>query len=464
MKRDPIVAKDMLVPFIMVTTLFALWGFANDITNPLVQAFEDIFLISSFESGFVQTAFYGGYATMAVPAAIFIARFTYKSGILMGLFLYALGAFLFIPAAFFMQFWMFLLSFYILTFGLAFLETTANPYILSMGSAQSATRRLNLAQAFNPLGSLTGMAISSAYILNQLQVSKFRGAEMLAHPEYADMHARYVSENIRAALEKFSHTNAGEFLEMQAHDLGVIQIPYVAIGLIVSAMFVVFALKKMPQTPQDLNHSLDIKNAFFRLVRNRCYFWGVIAQLFYVGAQIMCWTFIIHYAVENYKMSAASAQNHNICAMLIFCLNRFAFTYLMKFISPGRMLFMLSLAAICLLFGVIFSHSICGLYCLIGVSACMSIMFPSIYGLALDRVGKDAKLASAGLIFAIVGGALMPPLQGLVIDSNFSCAVSSTRISFFLPMLCFVVIAIYGYFNSKNSDLKRKIYAKRNIK
>lgn len=453
----------MLVPFFMVTSLFALWGFANDITNPLVKAFEDIFLISSFESGFVQTAFYGGYATMAVPAAIFIARFTYKSGILMGLFLYALGAFLFIPAAFFRQFWMFLLSFYVLTFGLAFLETTANPYILSMGSPETATRRLNLAQAFNPLGSLIGMCVSSVYILKELGVSKFRAAEMLAHPEYANMNASAVSENIRASLENLSRTRSEEFLQMQSGDLEIIQVPYVCIGLVVAAMLLIFAFKKMPQTTLDLDHKLDLKNTFLRLVKNRCYFWGVIAQLFYVGAQIMCWTFIIHYAVENYKMSSASAQNYNICAMLIFCLSRFVFTYLMKFISPGKMLFILSAAAICLLFGVIFLHSICGLYCLIGVSACMSIMFPSIYGLALDRVGKDAKLASAGLIFAIVGGALMPPLQGLVIDSNFSCAVSSTRISFFLPMLCFAVIAIYGYFNSKNSDLKRKIYAKRNI-
>lgn len=463
MKKNPIVTREMLVPFILVTSLFALWGFANDITNPLVRAFEDIFLISSFESGFVQTAFYGGYATMAIPAAIFITRYTYKSGILMGLLLYALGAFLFIPAAFFMQFWLFLLSFYILTFGLAFLETTANPYILSMGSPETATRRLNLAQAFNPIGSLTGMTVSSIYILTQLGVSKFRADEMLAHPEYANMHAGVVSEKIRASLENLSHTRPEEFLQMQSGDLEIIQIPYVCIGIVVTLMFFVFAFKKMPQTTLDLEHRLDIKGTFFRLVKNRCYFWGVIAQLFYVGAQIMCWTFIIHYAVENYKMSSASAQNYNICAMLIFCLSRFVFTYLMKFISPGRMLCILSAGAIALLFGVIYIHSIWGLYCLIGVSACMSIMFPSIYGLALDRVGKDAKLASAGLIFAIVGGALMPPLQGLIIDSDFACAVSSTRLSFYLPMLCFVVIAVYGYFNSKNMSLKRKLYAKRNI-
>lgn len=461
MKKDPIVAREMLIPFIMVTSLFALWGFANDITNPLVQAFEDIFLISSFESGFVQTAFYGGYATMAIPAAIFITRYTYKSGILMGLLLYALGAFLFIPAAFFMQFWLFLISFYVLTFGLAFLETTANPYILSMGSSKTATRRLNLAQAFNPIGSLTGMTVSSVYILNQLEVSKFRAQEMLAHPEYESMHAGIVSEKIRESLETLSETNPDVFLQMQSNDLEIIQIPYVAIGLVVSFMFFIFAFKKMPQTTQDLDHKLDLKRTFFRLVRNRCYFWGVIAQLFYVGAQIMCWTFIIHYAVENYKMSAASAQNYNICAMLIFCASRFIFTYLMKFISPGTMLFALSVAAIALLFGVIYLHSMLGLYCLIGVSACMSIMFPSIYGLALDRVGRDAKLASSGLIFAIVGGALMPPIQGLIIDANFACSISSTRLSFYLPMLCFAVIAIYGYFNSKNT--RKLIYAKRNI-
>lgn len=466
----------MLLPFILVTSLFALWGFANDITNPLVKAFKDIFVISNAQSSLVQTAFYGGYATMALPAAIFIRRFSYKAGILVGLALYALGAFIAIPAAAGANFNLFLVALYVLTFGLAFLETTANPYILSMGPAETATRRLNLAQAFNPIGSLSGMVVASFFILGSLQVEDIR-SDVSAHveavqagepaagvdPDLTDyLTARAgTSEAIAEAGDLFSSTLADfqtgaltqhdgrSFAEMQQHDLTIIRTPYVVIGLIVVAMMIVFFVTKMPDTGGDREKSLNLGPVFKRLIVNKRYVEGVIAQAFYVGAQIMCWTFIIHYATTNLGLSAASAQNYNILAMGIFCVSRFICTFILRFFSPGKLLFALSIAAGIATLGAIFAPGFAGLYSLIAISACMSLMFPTIYGIALDGMGDDAKLASAGLIFAIVGGALMPPLQGTLIDlggpDGILFGLPAVSASFVLPLLCFVVIATYGW-------------------
>lgn len=480
-----LVPSGVLWPFALVTLLFALWGFANDVTNPLVKAFQDVFLISSAQSSLVQTAFYGGYATMALPAALFIRRYSYKAGIMVGLCLYATGAFIAIPAAASVNFNLFLVALYVLTFGLAFLETTANPYILSMGPGETATRRLNLAQAFNPIGSLTGMTIASFFILSNLEVEDFR-AEVGAFQAQAQFSESVVTEEI-SSLEKWmvaeeaaraadpsrisfrdlpydtalaeglTAFRAGEisefrgrsFDEMQREDLRIIRTPYVVIGLVVMGVLVVFALTRMPDTATPVEARLAFFPTLRILLRNRRYREGVIAQGFYVGAQIMCWTFIIHYATSILGMSAARAQNHNIVAMVIFCLSRFICTFVLKFFSPGKLLFALSLAAVALLLGVIFLPGLVGLYCLIGVSACMSLMFPTIYGIALDGMDDEAKIGSAGLIFAIVGGALMPPLQGAIIDlggrSGLILGLPAASVSFVLPLFCFLVIALYGW-------------------
>jgi FHS family L-fucose permease-like MFS transporter len=409
----------MVIPFVLVTGLFSLWGFANDITNPMVAAFKNILLISNFESSLVQAAFYGGYCVMAIPAALFIKRFSYKAGILTGLALYAVGCLLFIPSGNLMVFWVFLVAYFVMTCGLSFLETSANPYVLSMGDPATATRRLNFAQAFNPLGSLTGMFVAKALILANLNVA---------------------TEAERQALRA---ADPVAFAALQQSDLGVIIGPYAVLGGVVLAVLVVFALMRLPQTAGDENHSLDVGPTLRRLSRNKHYVEGVIAQAFYVGAQIMCWTFIIQYGVNELGLTAQAAQGYNMIAMVIFVSSRFLCTYLLKFISPGLLLFGLSIGGGLLVLGAIFIHGMAGLWCLVGVSACMSLMFPTIYGIALDGLGEDAKLGSAGLIMAIGGGCFMPPLQGWIMDQSFD-AISSTRLSFFLPFICFVVIAIYG--------------------
>lgn len=448
-KPRQVVPSEYLYPFILVTTLFALWGFANDITNPLVRAFKEIFLISNAQSSLVQWAFYGGYATMAIPAALVIRKVSFKSGIIIGLSLYAIGALLTIPASMTMNFNIFLVGFYVLTFGLAFLETTANPYILSMGPRETATQRLNLAQAFNPIGSLTGMVVASMFILPSLQVAEFREAEQAAHPEYAAMLPSKVDGLITRAMEDHAETHPESRQAMMAHDLNVVKTPYVIIAMIVGGVLLVFVISKLPDTGHE-EEKIELVPLLKHLLTNVQYVGGVIAQSFYVGAQIMCWTFIIHYGMTLVGLSAAQAQTYNIIAMSIFLASRFICTFILKFLQPGLLLGILAIGGGLLTLGAIFIQGMTGLYCLMGVSACMSLMFPTIYGIALNGLSpNDAKLGSAGLIFAIVGGAFMPRLQGAMIDGDGMTiagqALESVRVSFFLPLICFVVIAIFGF-------------------
>lgn len=491
----PVVPKKFLFSFILVTTLFALWGFANDITNPLVAAFKDVFVINNAQSSWVQMAFYGGYGTMAIPAALFIRRFSYKSGIILGLALYALGALICVPAANMASFNLFLVALYILTFGLAFLETTANPYILSMGAPETATRRLNLAQAFNPIGSLTGMAIASLCILSNLQVEEFRAdyygfhndngnaiqaidssehnvlkifqakqKERIQDPVLAEYVATNPESGLGQALADYKAGELASFMgkshtELQQHDLKIVSTPYMIIGFIVIGVLLVFVFCKLPQNTNtdDPREDSSLREIFARLAKNPLYLGGVVAQTFYVGAQIMCWTFIIQYAQDNLGMDKATAQNHNIGAMIIFLSSRFICTFFLKYISSGLLLGLLAGGAMAATLGAIYIEGMPGLYCLMGVSACMSLMFPTIYGIALEGLGSDAKIASAGLILAIVGGAFMPRLQAGIMDMDTFMGTSGSRGSFYLPFICFVVIAIYALFTLRQKTIAKTI-------
>ena len=421
-RTEKLVEKKYLFTFVLITLLFAMWGFANDVTNPMVAAFQTLMELSAFEAALVQFAFYGGYATMAVPAALFIRRFSYKSGILLGLGLYAVGAFLFIPAAEYQEFSFFCLSLYILTFGLAFLETTANPLILSLGAKETSTQRLNLAQAFNPVGSLMGMAVASTLVLPNL-ISDKRDAS-------GDIIFHTMSESEKAGI--------------RLHDLAVIRNPYVILGVVVLLVFVVIAMKKIPRvnsTAKFVSNKVSIKN----LWHDRRYRYGVVAQMFYVAAQIMVWTFIIQYA-DNIGIDKATAQNYNICAMFLFLCSRFITTYLMRYIKSYNLLTIFGIGAALASVGTIAIQGIGGLYCLVAISFFMSLMFPTIYGIALERVNtEDTNLGAAFLVMAIVGGALMPPLQGAIIDLGTIGGFPAVNISFALPLFCFVVVALYGW-------------------
>jgi len=410
-----------------VTFLFALWGFANDITNPMVAAFQTVMELSATKASMIQFAFYGGYATMAVPAAFFIRRYSYKSGILLGLALYALGAFLFIPAAEWQEFEFFCLSLYILTFGLAFLETTANPFILSLGDKATATRRLNMAQAFNPMGSLCGMGIASLIVLPQLISDRRDEAGQIV----------------------FFGLSEAEKADIRLHDLAVIRAPYVAIGIVVLIALVFIAVTKMPMTQSEKEkaqgHTHTVGVAFNNLWHNPIYREGVVAQMFYVAAQIMVWTFIIHYA-DNLGINKATAQTYNIAAMSLFLCSRFLSTFLMRYVNGRQLLVIFGCGAALCSLGTIAFVGMAGLYCLVCISFFMSLMFPTIYGIALEDVDpQDATIGAAFLVMAIVGGALMPPLQGAIIDLQTVFGYPAVNISFVLPLACFLIIIAYGY-------------------
>lgn len=425
--KQSILSKDgvsYVVPFILITSCFALWGFANDITNPMVKAFSKIFRMSATDGALVQVAFYGGYFAMAFPAAMFIRRYSYKAGVLVGLGLYALGAFMFYPAKMTGEYYPFLIAYFILTCGLSFLETSSNPYILSMGTEETATRRLNLAQSFNPMGSLLGMYVAMNFIqakLNPLDTAS------------------------RAGL------TPAEFEAVKEYDLSVLIGPYLAIGLVILAMFVLILFWRMPKNG-DKNHNIDFVPTLRRIFAMPHYREGVIAQFFYVGVQIMCWTFIIQYGTRVLmadgmaeQAAEVTSQQYNILAMIIFCCSRFICTFLLRYVNTGRLLTVLAIVGGLLVVGVIGLQNIYGLYCLVGVSACMSLMFPTIYGIALTGLGDDAKFGAAGLIMAILGGSVLPPFQAAIIDQGELLGMPAVNVSFVLPFVCFVVIAIYGH-------------------
>ena len=425
--KKPLVPRKYLFTFILITSLFALWGFANDITNPMVAAFQTVMELSATKASMVQFAFYGGYATMAVPAALFIRKFSYKSGIMLGLTLYATGAFLFIPAAAYQEFTFFCLSLYILTFGLAFLETTANPFILSLGDRETATRRLNMSQAFNPMGSLCGMSVASFVVLPQL-ISDRRD---------------------EAGQILFFGLSEAEKADIRLHDLAVIRDPYVGIGIIVLLVLSVIAIYRMPKTQSEeekaLGHTHSASVTLRNLWHNEIYREGVLSQMFYVAAQIMTWTFIIQYA-DNLGINKATAQMYNIVAMSLFLCSRFISTFLMKYVNSRLLLAIFGCGAALCALGAILIVGMAGLYCLVGISFFMSLMFPTIYGIALEDVDpQDATLGAAFIVMAIVGGALMPPLQGMIIDQQTIFSHPAVNVSFVLPLICFLFIIAYGY-------------------
>ena len=444
-EKIPIVAKEFLVTFIVITSLFALWGFANDITNPMVAAFKKVMPeLTNMQSAFVQLAFYGGYATMAIPAALFIRKYSYKTGILIGLGLYATGALLFYPAAKFEIFGFFLASIYILTFGLAFLETTANPFILHMGDKETATQRLNLAQAFNPMGSLFGMLVAQIAVISHLE-----STDSYTTAKYGVPYDQ-LDDTVKATIK--------------THDLGVISTPYICLGLFVIVMFVIILRLKVPEKKD--HDSIKLSETVKMLFKNKRYLGGVVAQTFYVGAQIMMWTFIFQYVDNlNHHLKLIGpdaipgaepivATWWNMAAMISFLSSRWISTLLMKYIRPVALMLFFAIGGILTTLGTVFIYGMGGLYCLVATSIFMSLMFPTIYGIALKDMGDEAKLASAGLIIAIVGGALMPPLQARIMDiggdklddMKYFGYVPEVNLSFLLPTLCFIVIAIYSFF------------------
>lgn len=426
-QKPALIPKELIVPFILITSLFALWGFANDITNPMVAAFKRVLELNNTQASWVQMAFYGGYFTMALPAAFFIKKYSYKTGILLGLGLYGFGAVLFYPAAAWESYGFFLASLYILTFGLAFLETTSNPYILSMGPEATATQRLNLAQAFNPMGALAGLFVAKQFILNSLLSNN------------TDTSGNIIFDTLDESAKAVIRTN----------DLMVIRNPYVILGLFVLVILVLIALVKMPES-KDSSGKIDFRNTLKRLVKNRNFVEGTLAQMFYVGAQIMVWTYIYQYA-ESIGISNFDAVNYGYASLGVFLVGRWICTFLLRYIQPTKLLSLFAILAMGFTLGAIFLEGMTGLYSLVGISFAMSLMFPTIYGIALEGLGEDSKFAAAFLVMAIVGGAIMPTLQGMILDLGGIgytdiqiFGVPEVNFSFVLPLFCFLMVLCFS--------------------
>ncbi len=426
--KNGLLVKDgvsLLVPFILITFCFALWGFANDVTTPMVKAFSKIFRMSVTEGAMVQVAFYLGYFVMAFPAALFIQRYSFKAGVLVGLSLYAIGALMFLPAKAIGIYPPFLLAYFIMTSGLSFLETSCNPYIYCMGSEETATQRLNLAQAFNPIGALTGMFVAMHFV--QARMNPMDSASRMLLTEL-------------------------QFNAIKAHDLDILIQPYIFIGAVIIVLAIVIRLMKMPMD-SDTHATTGILSSLKELVKMKNYREGVLAQFFYVGAQVTCWTFIIQYGTRIFMEEGLDergaeilSQKYNIIALIFFTCSRFICTWFLKYIQPGRLLSILAVIATVLTGGVILFTDRNGLICLVGISACMSLMFPTIYGIALRGLGDHVKVGGAGLIMSILGGSVFPPLQAAIIDSDATIfGLPATNISFIIPLICFIVITIYGH-------------------
>ena len=399
-----VLEKKYLLPFILVTSLFALWGLANNMTDTLLAAFKKIMQMSDTQTSFIQMAFYGAYFCVALPAALFIRKYSYKKGVILGLLLYAAGAILFLPAASTASYAFYLIAIYIMASGCSVLETTANPYIMSMGSPETATRRLNIAQSFNPIGSILGILVSKYFILQDISLYSVSGT-------------------------------------------------YAGLGVVLLAIMVVMLFVRMPEG-KDETKQASLINTFSRLAKNKKYIWGVVAQFFYVGAQIGVWSFTIRLVVKELGYVEAQAATLYLISIIGFCASRFVYTWLMKYVAPVRLLAAGSvLSAVCALV-VVLAGGWVAVIALVLISAFMSLMFPTIYGIALGNLNEndnekgDVKIGASGLIMAILGGALITPLQGMVSD-----ATGSINTSYVVPLGCFIVVFCYALFAVRNEKI-----------
>jgi len=418
-KRAPLVSRETLLPFILLTICFAAWGVAANMTDPLVKVFSKIFTMSSLQSALVQFAYYGAYFCLAIPAAFINKRFSYKTGVLTGLGCAAAGAFLFYPASQTMTYGFFLLALFVLAGGLSILETSANPYVMAMGCEQSATRRLNLAQAFNPVGTNLGVFLAATLILPNLN---------------------------QASAEQRASMSAAELKSVIGAELDAVMVPYVGMAFVLVVVWIAIACIKTPvnESTEQRAENIQLGASLKRLMLNRHYRFGVLAQFFNVGAQTCVWTFTIQYAMAAIGGNEVDGGQVLQYSMIVFLISRFVMTWLMQYLYPAKLLMIMSLIAAGLCIVMTQAPNMVGVVSLVAISACLSLMFPTIYGIALEGLGEDTKLGAAGLVMAILGGAILPLFQAAIIDSW------SVIVSYVVPALCFLLVAGYGLFDIKN--------------
>ena len=470
-----IIPRGILWPFILLTSLFFAWGVPNNLTDTLLAAFKRIMSLSDSKTAWIQVVCYLlGYGCCALPGALFIKKYTYKAGVSLGLSLYILGALLFYPAKLCLQinpdlsFGVYLFAIFILFAGLSVIETSANSYVCVLGPDETATRRLNFAQSFNPFGAISGVIISQVFILSQLNL--FTASE-------------------RAALP------ADELATIQGAELSAVTTTYMTVGVVMIFILLAILLTKMPNLKEG-DQKLDLAGAFGRLKKNRNYVWGVVAQFFYVGAQIAVWSFVIRYAMQQLHLNEvvaslganASSANvinafrsiepvaggfYNLCealglndllprtseqagatyyimSLILFVIMRFVCTGLMRFFKPRNILSTLAVMAVVCCIITIYNKGVIGVYALMCISGCMSLMFPTIYGMGIAGLGDDTKLGGSGMVMAIAGAAVLTQMQAIISD------MSNIKVAFWVPTIGFSIIAYYSFVVCRRLDTKLK--------
>ncbi|MEA2232504.1 MAG: transporter, family, L-fucose permease [Solirubrobacteraceae bacterium] len=415
-RSEPLVGQGMALLFIALVACFTAWGVAQDLTTPMVAGFKRIFDMSTFQASLVQLAYFGAYFLLALPAAFINQRFGYKTGILTGLTLAALGAFAFYPASKIMTYEAFLVALFAMAAGCSILETSANPFVMSLGSERTATRRLNLAQAFNPVGTNIGVLLASTLIL----------------PKLAD------------PVDVGSLTPA-QLQTIRAGELGAVMGPYLGLAFLLILIAVAIASQKAPpiveEFPDAGPHEGGTRELFGVLWRNKRYRFGVLAQFSNVAAQVCVWTYLIQYVEQALGGSLEKGGAYLQVSLLVFLASRFVMTWLIGYVRATKVLAVLAFLAVALCLFAMTSPNLAGVIALVAVSFCLSLMFPTIYGVALKGLGPATKFGAAGLVMAIVGGAILPLVQGSLVDST------SPAFSFIVPAGCFVVVGLYALYD-----------------
>lgn len=416
--KEPLVGRGMMVLFVVLVACFTAWGIAADLTTPMVAGFKRIFEMSTFQASLVQLAYFGAYFLLALPAAFINQRFGYKAGLLTGLGLAAIGAFAFYPASKIMTYGAFLVALFAMAAGCSILETSANPYVIALGPESTATRRLNFAQAFNPLGTNIGVLLASTLILPKLEDNPV---------------------DLSSLTPEQLHT-------IRAGQLGAVMGPYLGLAFLLLMIWIVIAIQKSPPIKEEF-HATEPGEAEQSVAKTlwsrKRYRFGVVAQFFNVAAQVCCWTYIIQYVQQAIGGSLALGGYLLQVSLIIFLFSRFFMTWLIGKIRATKVLAALGLLAVCLCLVAVVSPNVVGVAAVVAISFCLSLMFPTIYGVALQGLGPATKFGAAGLVMAIVGGAIMPLVQGVVIDKT------TPAISFIVPAFCFAVVTSYAIYDLK---------------
>ncbi len=414
--------QNYLVAFMMVTSLFFLWAFLHNINPILIPHLKKACELTDTESALIDSSVYLGYFLVALPAGWFMHRYGYKKGIIVGLALYCIGAFLFIPSASARSYSFFLAALFVMAAGATFLETIANPYITKLGDAEGAAKRLNLAQSFNGVGAFIAPLIGGKFILSGI-------------------------EHSQSEFDLMSTDQLQTYLNFEA---GSIKIPYMIIGGIVLLILLLFAIVKLPEIKES--HVEDGKSEFsFRVFRFKHFRWAVLAQFFYVGAQVGVGSFFIRFSKYTMDMSEKDAAYvWGSIAMVGFMAGRFVGTFLMRYFKPAGLLTTYAVVSIILLAVSIMTKGSVAVYSLMTVPFFMSIMFPTIFALGIDGLGEESKIASSFIVMSIVGGALFPLIMGQLSDANGG----NIQIAYIVPLLCFLVIGWYGLTQLKKEAVK----------